>query len=146
MDRRDRPAARMQAPSRGRGSPPPTRPGPYREAYRDPREPVDRRGPLLTPLRVTLVLALLIGVALLGYALLVQRGQDVPFLAAACAVLGFALGAFAVTGVVGTYRAAADGRGGRAFGIAFLGGLAGIGAFGFLALAMIFGLLWKPPV
>lgn len=117
--------------------------GSSRGGYRDPGSPAPQ--PLITPLRVTLVIALVIGVALLVVALVVQRGQDVPFLAAACAVLGLALGAFAVTGAIGTYRAAADGRGGRAFGLAFLGGMAGIGAFGFLALAMIFGLLWKPP-
>ena len=37
-------------------------------------------------------------------------------------------------------------RGGKAFGLAVLGGIAVIAAFGFLALAVIFGLLWKPPV
>jgi hypothetical protein len=118
---------------------------PSRDGYRDSRQPLDQRGPVLTPARVTLVLAVLIGAALLFVALVVQRGQDVPFLAAACAVLGFALAAFAVNGAVATYRNAANGRGARAFGLAFLGGLAGIGAFGFLALALIFGVLWSPP-
>jgi hypothetical protein len=148
MDRRDRPGARSQVTPRARDGRTPQRGGyrdPYGGDYRDPRQPVERRGPLLTPVRVTLVLALLIGAALLFVALVVQRAQDVPFLAAACAVLGFALAAFAITGAIGTYRSAADGRGARAFGLAFLGGLAGIGAFGFLALALIFGVLWRPP-
>jgi cation transport ATPase len=101
--------------------------------------------PVITPLRVTLAVALVIGVALMVVALIVQRGQDVPFLAAACAVLGIALAAYAVTGAISIYRAAADGRGGRAFGLAILGGIAAVGAFGFLALATIFGLLWKGP-
>jgi hypothetical protein len=100
---------------------------------------------LVTPLNVTLLLALVIGVALVIVALVVQRGQDLPFLAAAFAVLGLSLAAIAVTGAIGTYRAAASGRGGRAFVLAFLGGVAGIGAFGFLALTLIFGLFWKPP-
>ena len=101
--------------------------------------------PVITPLRVTLAIGLAIGLGLMGYALLVERGQDVPFLAAACAVLGLALAAYAITGAVSTYRAAADGRGGKAFGLALLGGMAAVSAFGLLALATIFGLLWKGP-
>ena len=100
---------------------------------------------MLTPLWVTLAIALVIGFALLGYALLVQRGQDVPFLAAACAVTGLAFAAWAVSGAIATYRAASRGRGGRAFGLALVGGIAAIGAFGFLALATIFGILWRSP-
>jgi hypothetical protein len=101
--------------------------------------------PVITPLRVTLAIGLAIGLGLMGYALLVERGQDVPFLAAACAVLGLVLAAYAITGAVSTYRAAADGRGGKAFGLALLGGMAAVSAFGLLALATIFGLLWKGP-
>ena len=141
MDRRDRTGARAQVPPRGPGRRP-AGPG-YRDPAREPRPLASQ--PLITPLRVTLTLGLAIGVVLLVVALVVQRAQDVPFLAAACAVLGLSLAAIAVTGAVATYRAAAHGRGGRAFGLAFLGGIAGIGAFGFLALAVIFGVLWKAP-
>ena len=119
-----------------------TRPGRVRRGRDLPPPP---RGPLLTPLRVTLALGLAIGVALMVYALVVQRGQDVPFLAAAAFVLGAVCAAYGVTGAIATYRAAADGRGGKAFGLAVLGGIAVIAAFGFLAMAMIFGILWKSP-
>jgi len=102
-------------------------------------------GPLITPLRVTLALGLFIGVGLMAFALIVQRGQDVPFMAAAAFVLGMVCAGYGITGAIAVYKAAASGRGGKAFGLAVLGGIAAIAAFGFLALAVIFGLLWKPP-
>ena len=102
-------------------------------------------GPLITPLRATLAIGLFIGVALLAFALVVQRGQDVPFLAAAAFVLGVVCAGYGITGAIATYKAAAYGRGGKAFGLAVLGGIAAIAAFGFLAMAVIFGLLWKAP-
>jgi len=113
---------------------------------RDPREAAQEpSGPLVTPLRVTLALGLFIGIGLMAFALLVQRGQDVPFMAAAAFVLGMVCAGYGVTGAIAVYKAAAAGRGGKAFGLAVLGGIAAVAAFGFLALAVIFGLLWKPP-
>jgi MFS family permease len=102
-------------------------------------------GPLVTPLRATLALGLFIGVGLMAFALIIQRGQDVPLLAAAAFVLGVVCAGYGITGAIAVYQAAADGRGGKAFGLAVLGGIAAIAAFGFLAMAVIFGLLWKPP-
>jgi hypothetical protein len=115
------------------------RPRPVRDE--EPEPP----GPLVTPLRVTLALGLFIGVGLMAFALIVQRGQDVPFMAAAAFVLGMVCAGYGITGAIAVYKAAASGRGGKAFGLAVLGGIAAIAAFGFLALAVIFGLLWKPP-
>jgi hypothetical protein len=107
--------------------------------------PPEPSGPLVTPLRVTLAIGLVIGVALMAYAVIIQRGQDVPFLAAAAFVLGIVCAAYGITAAIATYRAAADGRGAKAFGLAVLGGIAVIAAFGFLAMATIFGLLWQAP-
>lgn len=118
------------------------RTGRPRRVREDEPEP---SGPLVTPLRVTLALGLFIGVGLMAFALIVQRGQDVPFMAAAAFVLGMVCAGYGVTGAIAVYKAAANGRGGKAFGLAVLGGIAVIAAFGFLALAVIFGLLWKPP-
>lgn len=93
---------------------------------------------------MALLIGLLGGLAYLGYALVVLRGQDLPLLASACAVVGLVFAGIAVVGAGATYRQAASGRAGTAFGVALMGGLAGIAAFGFLAAATVFGLLWRP--
>lgn len=90
-----------------------------------------------------LAVALVGALAFLGYALLVRDELQVPLLATGFLVLGLVLGAVAGSGGVATYRAAAEDRGGRAMALALVGGLAAVAAFGSLAAALIFAMLWR---
>ncbi len=80
----------------------------------------------------------------LGYAVTVRDATQIPLLVAGLAVLGLVFATLAVTGAIATYQAAADGRSGRAFLLAFLGGIAGILAFGCFAWAIIGTLAYRP--
>jgi MFS family permease len=101
-----------------------------------------RLGPVrLTPTRVTLAVALLGSVAFLFYASTVRDTSQIALLAAGAFVLGIVFAALAVAGAIGTYRAASWGANGRAFGLALLGGIAAVIAFGCLAGALILAFL-----
>lgn len=104
-------------------------------------------GPIrLTPTRVTLGMALVGSLAFVLYAITVRDASQIPMLAAGSLVLGLVFAALAVAGAVGTYRAASEARGGRAFAGAVLGGVAAVIAFGCFAMAVILALVWRPPV
>jgi hypothetical protein len=99
-------------------------------------------GPVrLTPTRVTLAVALVGSIGFLLYAVSVRDPTQIPLLASGAAVLGIVFSALAVAGAVSTYRAASSGSGGRAFGMAMLGGAAALVAFGCFAGALILALL-----
>lgn len=148
-------SARRAAPSeRDRYQPDPRRFDRYAErSSRDAPAPAGRRagaarrrtsgGTRVTPFRVMLAVALVGALAFLGYALLVRDELQVPLLATGFLVLGLVLGAVAGSGGVATYRAAAEDRGGRAMALALVGGLAAVAAFGSLAAALIFAMLWR---
>jgi hypothetical protein len=105
--------------------------------------PVSRDGFYLGPLRVTLplVLVLLVMVgssAFLGWALLNPRDDQIPLMAIGFVALGASFAAIAIGSLVGMWRAASRARGGRAFALAIVGGLAGLGAIGaFTAMALL---------
>ncbi len=89
------------------------------------------RGPHVGPLRITptlvmVAIAVVGSVAFLAYALTVREATQIPLLAAGLAVLGIVFGALAVSGLVATYRAGADGRSMQAMGLAILGGIASV--------------------
>jgi hypothetical protein len=102
-------------------------------------------GPIrITATRVTLIVALVGSLAFLLYALTVRESTQIPMLTAGAGVLGIVFCALALAGGIATYRAAADGHGGRAFGLAVLGGLAGLIAFGCFSGAVILALVYRP--
>lgn len=101
-------------------------------------------GPLgITPIRVTILVALLGSVAYLAYAVTVRDASQIPMLASGAAVLGIVFAVLAVAGLVATWRAGTEGRGGRAFTSAVLGGVAAMIAAGCLAGALILALVWR---
>ena len=104
-----------------------------------------RIGPIrITPTRVVLLIALVGSVAFLAYALTVRESTQIPLLASGAAVLGLVFTALAVAGLIATYRAARDGASGRAFGLAVLGGIAALVAFGCFSGAIIMALVVTP--
>ncbi|HYM83117.1 MAG TPA: hypothetical protein VEY67_03070 [Candidatus Dormibacteraeota bacterium] len=118
-----------------------------------PRRPDGSRGTAgphlgrirLTPIRVTLGIALVGSLVFAIYAITVRDASQIPLLATGALVLGLVFAALAVAGAVSTYRAASEGRSGAAFAQALLGGAAAIVAFGCLAIAVILALVWHPP-
>jgi hypothetical protein len=102
-----------------------------------------RSGPLITPTRVTILLALVGSVAYLAYAVTVRDASQIPMLSSGAAVLGIVFGALAVSGLVATWRAGVDGRGGRALMSAIFGGIAALVAAGCIAAAVILALVWQ---
>lgn len=100
-----------------------------------------RGGPLVTPVRLVVVVALIGTLAYLVFAITVRDPSQIPMLASGAAVLGIVFTALAVSGAVSTYRAGADGRGGRAFAFAILGGIAAMIAAGCFAGAVVLALV-----
>ncbi len=96
-----------------------------------------------TPTKVTLTIALLGSIVFVLYSLTVRDPSQIPMLSAGSGVLGIVFAALTVAGAVGTYRAALEGRQGQAFGLAVLGGLAGLLAAGSFAAAVILALVWR---
>lgn len=110
------------------------------------RGPRPHRGVHIGPLQITatfvmVVVAVVGSLAFLAYALTVREATQIPLLAAGMAVLGIVFGALAVSGLVATYRAGADGRSIRAMGLAILGGVASIIALLCFAGAILGALL-----
>ena len=106
-----------------------------------------RRGLYLGPLKITPAVVL-VTIALLGSAAFVLyvtfkvEDEQIGLLAAGFGVMGASFAAIAFGSIVGLWRAASRARGGRAFALAIVGGiaaLAAIGCFTFTALAMLVG-------
>ena len=76
-------------------------------------------------------------IAYLIYAVTVRDASQIPLLASGAVVLGLAFGALSVYCLRSSWRVGADGRGGRAFGVALVGGGAAIATAGCLAAAII---------
>lgn len=102
-----------------------------------------RDGFYLGPLRVTVPLVLVLIVLLgstgfIAWALLNVRDDQIPLLAYGFVALGASFAAIAIGSLVGMWRAASRARGGRAFVLAIIGGLAGLAAIGaFTATALL---------
>ena len=99
----------------------------------------------ITPLTVA---AVLVGVALIGsaayilYVITQVEDEQIGLLGAGFGVMGASFAAIAVGTLFGMWRAASRARGRRAFGLAIVGGIAGllaIGCFTFTALALLVG-------
>lgn len=112
---------------------------PRRPAVSPRRSPAGSgRGALRpTPGLVFLVIAVVGSIAYLLYAVTVRDASQIPLLASGAVVLGLAFGALAIYSLRSSWRVGAHGRGGRAFGVALIGGGAAIAAAGCLAAAII---------
>jgi len=101
-------------------------------------------GPLrITPLRVFLGLALLGGIAFLGWSVLVRDANQVPMMATGFAVCGLVLAVVAAMSVGKIIAAGREGRDGTAVMTALVGGLMAMASMLLLAGAVIMSLLWS---
>ena len=115
-----------------------------------PGDPSGRRrragtwlGPVrVTPVRVTLLIALAGGVGFLLWAVLVRDQLQVPLMATGFAICGLVFAATAVLSVAAVVRAGREGRDGTAVLTALLGGVAAIVALMSFAAAVIMSLIW----
>ncbi len=120
-------------------------------AYRSPtpRRTSTRDGMYLGPLRVTLPL-ILVGLVMLGstafigWVVLNVQDDQIPLLAVGFVALGASFAAIAIGSLVGLWRAASRARGGRAFVLAIVGGLAGLGAIGAFTVTALLMMVWTP--
>ena len=104
---------------------------------RSPAAGSGRGGLRPTPGLIFLLIAVVGSIAYLLYAVTVRDASQIPLLASGAVVLGLAFGALAIYCLRSSWRVGADGRGGRAFGVALIGGGAAIAAAGCLAAAII---------
>jgi hypothetical protein len=109
----------------------------------DGTEPPAPRRRLITPTRVTLVLAVVGSIAYLAYAITVRDTRQIPLLASGAAVLGLVFLALAVAGGVATVRAGRDAHLLRALVMAIGGGIAGIIAAGAFSFALVLALAYR---
>ncbi|HYO41563.1 MAG TPA: hypothetical protein VES19_00050 [Candidatus Limnocylindrales bacterium] len=110
--------------------------------------PRRKRGPHIgpvgiSPLRVTLVIALLGGLGFLAYAVLVRDALQVPLMASGFAVIGLVFAAMAILALLSVIRSGREGRDGMAVMTALLGGLIAVASFMALAAAVIMSLIWS---
>lgn len=102
------------------------------------------RAPRLGPIPIAIAIALVGSAGLVIYAFLKRDSSQIPLLATAAAIFGIVLVVLALSGAAATYRAAREGRAGRAMVLALAGGIAAIAAAAALAFATILGLLYHP--
>lgn len=100
------------------------------------------------PLRVTLPLVLvglvmLGSTAFIGWVVLNVQDDQIPLLAVGFVALGASFAAIAVGSLVGMWRAASRARGGRAFVLAIVGGMAGLGAIGTFTVTALLMMVWS---
>ena len=116
--------------------------------YPDPdaQEPVDppdwpvrppRRRRTITPLRVTLGIALLVSLGVVGYGLVARDATQVPVLTAGEFISGVVFGLLALAGAWASYSRSREGSPGRALVYAVMGGIAALLAAAWLAAATI---------
>ena len=103
------------------------------------RAPHGRRlGPIpITVTGVLILIALVLSLAYLVYAISVRDASQIPLLASGLVVLGIVFLAIAAVGGRATWRSSVRGSDARAFGHAILGGVASLIAAGCIALAVI---------
>jgi hypothetical protein len=107
-----------------------------------------RQGPHIGPLRITpLVILLALGfigsAGYIAYVVLAIDEEQIPLLAAGFVVLGVCFAVTALAALVGMWRAASRAAGGRALGLAILGGIAGMAAIGCFTVTALSAMLWN---
>jgi hypothetical protein len=110
---------------------------PYQPADAAPAGVTRQRGRRISIPGIVLGLALVGSVGFIAYVVLRIEDNQIPLMAAGFVALGATLALIAVWCLNGIWRAASRARGGRAFLLAILGGLAGLGAIGSFAVAAI---------
>jgi hypothetical protein len=114
-----------------------------REAARTPVRAGPHLGPLrVTPLRVTLGVALAGGIAFLLWSVLVRDQLQVPMMATGFAICGIVFFVVAVLSVAAVVRAGREGREGTAVLTALGGGLVAAASMLLLAGAVIMSMIW----
>jgi hypothetical protein len=104
-----------------------------------------RRGRLITPSRIAIVLVALALIGSIAYVLYVVtqvEDQQIQLLGYGFGVMGASFAAIAIGALVAIWRAASRARTGRALLLAIVGGVAAlsaIGCFTFTALALLVG-------
>jgi hypothetical protein len=86
---------------------------------------------------IVIGLTMLGSIAYIGYVVLSVRDEQLPQMAVGFVVLGASLAAIALWSLFGIWRAASRARGGRAMGLAIVGGVAGLGAIGCFSVAAL---------
>jgi hypothetical protein len=97
----------------------------------------------ITPVRVTLLIALAGGLGFLAYATFVRDQLQVPMMATGLAICGLVTGVIALLSIGSVVRAGREGRDGTAVITALLGGLTAALALLLLAGAVIMSLIWS---
>jgi heme A synthase len=122
---------------------------PVNDTSREPRpgDATRRRGPHLgpvriTPVRVTLLVALLGGLGFLAWSVLVRDQLQVPMMATGFAICGIVFAVTAILSVIATVRAGREGRDAAAVMTALAGGLVAVGSLMFLSAAVIMSMIW----
>ncbi len=101
-------------------------------------------GPVrITPLRVTLAIALIGGLAFLAYSVFVRDANQVLMMATGLFVVGVVFGVVAIMSVGRIITAGREGRDAAAVFTALLGGLFAMGSLLLLAGAVILALIWN---
>jgi len=110
--------------------------------------PRRRRGPHIgpigiSPLRVTLFIALLGGLGFLAYAVFVRDTLQVPLMASGFAVIGLVFAVMAILALLSVIRSGREGRDGMAVMTALFGGVIAVASLMSLAAAVIMSLIWS---
>jgi hypothetical protein len=110
-----------------------------RSGSADARQP---EGPRLGPIPITatgvlIVVALVLSLIYVAYAINVRDASQIPLLASGLVVLGLVFIAIAAVGARAAWRSSVRGSDARAFGHAILGGISSLIAAGCIALAII---------
>ena len=128
-------------------APPQWTPEPYAAGgLPEPEEPelapaAGRRRPRLTPLRVTLAIALAGALAVVAYGLIARDATQIPMLTAGEFMTGITFALLALAGAWAAFSRARDGESGRALLYAVLGGVAALLAASAFAAATIQALI-----
>jgi hypothetical protein len=111
-------------------------------AERDVAPSGPRLGPIpITVTGVLIIVALVLSLAYVAYAVSVRDASQIPLLASGLVVLGIVFIAIAIVGGRAAWRSSVRGSDARAFGHAIVGGIASLVASGCLALAVILFLI-----
>ena len=115
--------------------------GPNRAAAAVESRPPDggaHLGPIpITATGVLIVIAFVLSLAYMAFAIGVRDASQIPLLASGLVVLGLVFVAIAAVGARAAWRSSVRGSDARAFGHALIGGLASLAAAGCIAGALI---------